>query len=217
MNISLPSALKRFVDDQVKAGRYADASEVVCQSVRLMEARSQAPLPIGSHGSDIEALAMIVMMEAARSAQEDLKNIMESLKAINAAKQALRELLLTVKRDVAANSCFGKDERQLDFSHGMSSEKAYHHARVPCLDPDCPGGVSFQQADLYPRKISSVGDLCMVAEMIKSRLDSLCESGELESLRMQMAMDRRSKVIQTMSNILTKIDQTADRIMGNVK
>src|SRR5688572_18141689 len=41
--------------------------------------------------SDIEALAFIVMMQAAKSAQDDLKEIMEQVKAINRAKEAMRE------------------------------------------------------------------------------------------------------------------------------
>jgi hypothetical protein len=42
------------------------------------------------NGADIEALAFIVLMEAAQSAQEDLQSIMDHVKAINNAKQELR-------------------------------------------------------------------------------------------------------------------------------
>lgn len=45
------------------------------------------------NGADIEALAFLVLMAASKSAQEDLKAIMAHVKAINAAKQKLREQL----------------------------------------------------------------------------------------------------------------------------
>jgi hypothetical protein len=45
-------------------------------------------------GSDIEALMFLVLMQAAKSAQEDLKAIMNGVKAINDAKAKMRDLLL---------------------------------------------------------------------------------------------------------------------------
>ena len=52
---------------------------------------------------DIMAIAYIVMMEAMKSAQEDLKAIMAHVKAINATKAALRCLVSKVGRDLVAN------------------------------------------------------------------------------------------------------------------
>ncbi|HTS01896.1 MAG TPA: hypothetical protein VMN04_05180 [Thermoanaerobaculia bacterium] len=42
-------------------------------------------------GADIEALAFLVLMDAANSAQEDLQAVMAGVKAINNSKNALRE------------------------------------------------------------------------------------------------------------------------------
>lgn len=52
---------------------------------------------LGSMGDgDIMALCFIVMMEAAKSAQEDLKAIMDGVKAINKQKDGLREVQSSV-------------------------------------------------------------------------------------------------------------------------
>lgn len=51
----------------------------------------------------------------------------------------------------------------------------------------------------------------------KSDLDSLSEMGEMESLRLQMAMDRQSKMMSTLSNLLKKISDTAQSITQNLK
>lgn len=47
--------------------------------------------------------------------------------------------------------------------------------------------------------------------------DSLSEMGEMESMRMQMAMDRQSKAMSTLSNIMKKMSSTASAITNNIK
>jgi antitoxin ParD1/3/4 len=42
VNISLTPELERLVDDKVKTGRYASASEVVREGLRLLEEQDQA-------------------------------------------------------------------------------------------------------------------------------------------------------------------------------
>jgi hypothetical protein len=55
-----------------------------------------------------------------------------------------------------------------------------------------------------------------IAQM-NSQIDSMSEMGETESLRLQMAMDRMSKMMSTLSNILKKISDTSDAIVQNIK
>ena len=45
----------------------------------------------------------------------------------------------------------------------------------------------------------------------------MSELGESESLRLQMALDRLSKMMSTLSNILKKVSDTADAIVQNLK
>ena len=54
-------------------------------------------------------------------------------------------------------------------------------------------------------------------DQMKSDLDSMSEMGQMESLRLQMAMDRMSKATQTASNLLKKFSDTAGQIVGNMK
>jgi len=48
-------------------------------------------------------------------------------------------------------------------------------------------------------------------------LNKMSEMGEIESLRMQMAMDRMSKLMSTLSNILKKSSDSAGQITQNLK
>jgi len=50
-----------------------------------------------------------------------------------------------------------------------------------------------------------------------SHLDSTGEGRETESLRLQMAMDRLSKMMSTLSNLLHRIETTEAAITRNVK
>ncbi|MFA5830749.1 MAG: hypothetical protein WC878_02860 [Candidatus Paceibacterota bacterium] len=47
--------------------------------------------------------------------------------------------------------------------------------------------------------------------------DTIGELGEITSLKMQMDMDRRAKIIETLSNIIKKISQTEESIIQNMK
>jgi Arc/MetJ-type ribon-helix-helix transcriptional regulator len=221
MKIELAQGLEGYVDAEVKSGRFPDPDAVVSAAVRRMQ-RAQAGIDYGNLGAladgDIMALAFIVMMEAAKSAREDLKAIMDRVKAINAAKRGLRELAAKISRDVASNACRGAEVRALDLARGLGSERAYHKVEVPCLDPDAPGGVRLAAIDLWPAgKLAKRAELETILDDIKGRLDSMSEMGEMESLRLQMAMDRMSKMMTTLSNLLRKASETAQSITQNLK
>ena len=60
-------------------------------------------------------------------------------------------------------------------------------------------------------------ELEAAADDVQSELDSLSEMGETESLRLQMAMDRMSKLMSTLSNLLKKTSETSSQITQNIK
>ena len=223
MNVTLPAQLRQFVDREIKKGRFENASDAVADGLRLLEMRDQVAASPAMHwailgsmgGGDIMAMAFLVMMEAAKSAREDLKEIMEEIKAINRAKAAQRELLKKLQHDMAANA----DGRPpVKYSpRGVGSEKGYHRLPLPRLDPAAPGGVRVVPTDMHPGRIKHVSVLCAILESVKNDLDSMSEMGEMESLRMQMAMDRLSKIMSTLSNILKKISESANTIASNLK
>jgi putative addiction module CopG family antidote len=224
MHISLPPDLRRFVDQQIASGRYKKASDVVRVALQRMDTANRlAKSPVESlltsslYGSDIESLVFLVMMEATQDADEDLKAIMAEVKAMTAAKSRLRDLISKVRRDVATNSGCNHDNRKLDFSRGLGSEQAYHRAPMPVADPEAAGGVRLEPCDLYRGTIGGIAELQAILNDLKDRLDSMNEPSEMTSLRLQMMMDRRSKFISTLSNIMKKISATQDTITQNLK
>ncbi len=68
----------------------------------------------------------------------------------------------------------------------------------------------------FDTKLSSQG-LPNLLEGIKNNLDGMSEMSEMTSLRLQMTMDRRSKFISTLSQIMKKISTTQDILIQNLK
>ncbi|MDP9086144.1 MAG: hypothetical protein M3N02_05185 [Pseudomonadota bacterium] len=54
-------------------------------------------------------------------------------------------------------------------------------------------------------------------DRLKAELDSVSEISEMDSLRLQMALDRLSKAMSTLSNLLEKTSATDDAITNNMK
>jgi hypothetical protein len=168
--------------------------------------------------SDLEAMALTVMMEAATSAQVDLKAIMAGVKAINACKERLRETMARVNRDAAAAARMEADGGGIEFPpHGLQRTSGYERVERPVPDPEAPGGVRFAQVSLIDGDITSVRQLEAAKDALTGQLDSLSEMGEMESLRLQMAMDRHSRMMSTLSNIMKKMSDTSGAITSNLK
>lgn len=69
----------------------------------------------------------------------------------------------------------------------------------------------------YRFLVSTRVDRTEVESELRTKLDQLSEMGEMEQLRLQMQMDRMSKALSTLSNILKKISDTASGITQNIK
>jgi hypothetical protein len=72
--------------------------------------------------------------------------------------------------------------------------------------PNLPASLPVNYRDLWPVRLT-----------LQGRLDSMNEMSEMTSMRLQMAMDRRSKFVETLSNMLKKIDKTQEAIIQNMK
>jgi Arc/MetJ-type ribon-helix-helix transcriptional regulator len=224
MDVNLPTDLAEFVDKQVRDGRYQQPSDVVSAALRQFRlidrtgSSAAAASAIGlSQDADIEAVVLVVMMEATKSANQDLAAIMSEVKAMTAAKQELREVISKVIQDVVNNACQINGQPPLDLSKGMGSAAAYQQMPLPFPDPSSPGGVRVCPTSLYNGSLDSVGQLRVILEELRGRLDSMSELSEMTSLRLQMVMDRRSKLMETLSNIMKSSSDTQGTIVGNLK
>ncbi len=168
--------------------------------------------------SSVEEQATKLLFEAVESAQEDLASVMETVRAINATKAAQRDVLNRMQRVQAANAHRSFDDCELTFPpDGVGSAADFRKLRLPVLDVGARTGFRLVPHDPTSRGDVTKADVDALVEKIKALLDSMSEMGEMESLRLQMYMDRLSKLMSTLSNILKKISDTASAITQNIK
>lgn len=168
----------------------------------MTASRSYANLN-GLAGADIDALAFLVIMNAAKSAQEDIKNLMIEVNNINKQKEQLRKMQNQLKQ---ANSKLSKSQYD-------SIQKA-----VYVINSVHTQKIKMETSSLQMKQSTwSVADVNTLQNNMKSELDSMTEMGQAESVRLQMIMDRQSKLITALSNILKKISDTASSITQNLK
>jgi hypothetical protein len=72
--------------------RFMEKPALGAKPLDPMQVAGAAATQVGLTGVDIEALAFIVLMQATQDMDQDLKQIMAELKAINVAKECLRKL-----------------------------------------------------------------------------------------------------------------------------
>ena len=139
-------------------------------------------------GGDVESLVLLVMMEAAAAEQDDLRAIMAEVLAVNAAKKRLR--------------------KDMGLVAGRASSRHPADARRDSTEPDAVLEVFLTAY--------GIGIEHEVDQLIDD-IDSMSEMGEMESLRLQMAMDRISKMMGALSNLMKKLSDTSQQVVQNMK
>ncbi len=164
------------------------------------EARKESAKLLVTTSSNITALAFLVLMEAAKAAREDMKAIMGEVKKLNAEREKLRESI----EHLAAKTKPKKSPKPA-YLKKLTTAKTPNLQLAYTVLPNVSAVICESKAD----------DLCL--DELKQKEDALSEMGEMESLRLQMAMDRTSKMMSTLSNLLKKSSETADAIISNLK
>lgn len=163
------------------------------QQVLSRKAKAYAGIYSITGEADIQALVFLVLMQATKSANEDIRAIMEKVKSDNEKKKKLREAQETLSKNQA-------------ISLGQ-----YDSINLALIKPVIKQQVAVNQSNISRQDIKSL------AEKVSRDLDSMNEMSEMNSLRLQMAMDRLSKMQSSLSNILKKIDSTQNQIVQNLK
>ena len=106
---------------------------------------------------------------------------------------------------------------QDDLKSIMDGVKAINDAKSKLSDSREPHGSL--DVDAILQLMLTVYAVSVEAEFdaIRKDLDSTSELSEMESLRLQMMMDRMSKMMSTLSNLMKKISDTSSAIVQNLK
>lgn len=183
-----------------EAAREHAAGTVSAAAARQAIARNPGFGGLG--GTDVEALAFLVLMEATKSAQQDLKEIMNRVKRINAAKAALRRASARRAKPAMAENCKSCPPRAATVPQGRAAL---------ARPPRSPARIAVQ-----PRPLSRP-EFDRRLQAARNDSGSLRTMGEMESMRLQMAMDRRLKLMSALSNLMKKVSDTKAGITQNLK
>jgi hypothetical protein len=158
---------------------------------------------------DINALVAIVMMQTLTESEKDLQNMMSQMQTITDAKQKLRDLLSQTQAEIKSNETTdAKDTCQTSLCKSL---------------PSAVGEISSATANLQkPVRIlvpakPTFADLRTLPAQFQTSLDSLNDISQAQQMKIQMLMDQRAKMIETLSNIMKSISDTQSTIIQNIK
>lgn len=172
---------------------------------------------------DIDVLVQLVMFELWQSEEEALKEMLEEMHRMNELKNKHREYIDLLKKQKAN----ARSKMRKEFK---ASSKQTLTASVP--KKPRPVRTSAKMASTrylkikYPKtpniahkntKNMNLAELDKYVEDMEHKMATLSGLSEELSLKLQLLMDRRSKIIQTLSNMLKKISQTSDVLISNIK
>jgi hypothetical protein len=189
----------------------------------------------GLAGMDVSEAAFIVMGMATKNMDDDLRTIMAEIHAMNAAKQKLRDQIKDLNEWISEEMSGAKEgTKPSDINSGGVPGKSRQAPRKPpakalpsrslTLDKVLSPVIRLEYVKapavppLPPKRSGiSLDGLRSLRDELKGRLDGMNEMSEMTSLRLQMTMDRRSKFISTLSNIMKKTSTTQDILVQNIK
>jgi hypothetical protein len=171
-------------------------------------------------GVNIDALAFLVMMQAAKDAQKELAEIMAEIKKINAKKAKISVALAKVnaKYPKISRTEYNHFMELLDELHEDEELKEEEHK-----DEDREHKVNKeedQENKLHQRlkTAPTLTDLEYLKQDLAFENEALVEMGETESSELQMAKERRDKYLSIISNQLKKVrKRTTTEIIRSLK
>ena len=172
---------------------------------------------------DIDVLIQLVMFELWESEDEALKEMLDEMHRMNQAKKKQREYINNLKEQKTSlqskmrqeskvllkqppTASVQKKPRPVRKSPKMASTR---HLRIKY--PKTPNIVYKNTKNM------NLAELDKYVEEMEHKMDTLSGLSEELSLKLQILMERRAKIIQTLSNILKKISQTSDTLIANIK
>jgi Arc/MetJ-type ribon-helix-helix transcriptional regulator len=198
MKVALPPELKRRVEQKVAGGLYQDAGDVVRDALRacLDESGDRIISQAGLGGMDVSEVAFLVLASATKDMDDDIKTIMAEIKAMNAAKAKLHDEIQELNRWITEQMTWHESSCDIenDTVSPASPRRTQPHSGRTCVEI-----------------------LMSIMDTLQENLGGMNELSEMTSLRLQMVMDRRSKYVETLSNMMKKLAATQATLVQNLK
>ena len=203
---SLSPSLRAWVSTQARANLDSGADP---DTDSIADAAQQRLAGQEFSKTDIDQLVQWVMMETARQADADLRDAMEQMRAANQQKARQREAAAAQKQSQAGVSAAARADYE-----SRAQTRTVACVKAPCL----PAMAATPPQPAQIRLVAPTGpNLASPPADSDQDKDSLSDMTETQQLRMQMLMDRRSKAMETLSNLMKKNADTQSAILSNLK
>jgi hypothetical protein len=204
-------------------------------SLRAQAEREVTASFAGLSHMDVSEAAFIVLSMATKDMDDDIRMIMAEIKAMNAAKQKMRELVKELNAWISQEMAKRQGSEDINNEEAAGSKTKANAARPTVkataspprritLETKASPVIHLEYVKtpvippLPPRNPGlTVSSLKSLQDDLKGNLDGMNEMSEMTSLRLQMTMDRRSKFIETLSNIMKKSSTTQEKLVQNIK
>lgn len=164
---------------------------------------------IAARQTDVDAVVMIVMEQAAQDSEQDLQAQMQQMQEAMKEKQALRQLVDEMQQAMAQMQASAKNAAcKTAFCQALPSrldELSRSSARLPHpIHLQTSSNITGQQLAALDAQLNQAGD-------------SVSEMSDQLQLELQMSMDARSKALEALSNIEKSESDAQKSIVQNLK
>ncbi|MEO5943460.1 MAG: hypothetical protein ABIP30_15000, partial [Ferruginibacter sp.] len=179
---------------QIKSLVNTTASQLKGHTISLDSLRAaikNKPQSVKLNDYDIDALTMIVLMKVNNDAENDLRDQMSNMKKINDQKKAQRDAIN--KRKAQQDSI--KNKMAAEYRAGQKAGKV-------------SSTVSFNDY-LKQREVKMIPT--------SDSQDAVSDMSAQMQMSLQLAMDRKSKMNEMISNLMKSFSDTQNAIISNLK
>ena len=187
--------------------------------------------PINVQGLDLETAMMAVQSQRANLLETQLKDQISSVQARNDQISKLNQLLGTLNKAAALFGGDAKADTRIDKNSQFSAnsyaiEREVNSAAITAgvnLDfgtNTSDGGALTNSGSRLPgglRGDVTKGKLDGKIQEIKSQIDSLSNSQQMDMLRLQSLSNKRNEAFETMTNFIKKMQDSRSSIIGNMR
>ncbi len=217
-----PSGLKRIQGvAQAFAPQMIQSEWNEKRQIRQAERLALKQFP-GLGEKNAEEAAFIIMLMALEDTDRELRLVLEESRALEDTERKLHEMMTELDRSISRELAKSKSTKnRISKKPGAESSRIAFPLPLKRMKTEVLQ-IEYIKAPVVPQVPKDRSDWSVLdfksfqAEIVKA-LDSVSGLSEMMSLRLQMIMERRSKIIQTLSNILKKISQTSEAIIQNIK
>jgi hypothetical protein len=208
---SLDASTKAWVAQQAQVVAKVpqpDVSQVESQ-VRARYFSAEGNMPALPKDVDVDSLAAIVMMEAAKDQEQELRDLLDEVQKQNATRRQLSQMMDQLSQDASSS--------KTNMVNGV------------CTTPRCQAlAEALQRLPVTMPPITKAAQLAATGDLTNVKLqqilgqmkmakDSMDLLSQEQQARLQAYKERKSKMEETLANLLKKISDTNSAIIGNMK